>query len=220
MAKKVKWVNHYNNKQKLLLVGEGDFSFSACLATAFGSATNTVATSLDSERSLLTKHCQSEKNLEILKRKGGVVLHGINVHNMNKHQILSQMKFDIIIFNFPHAGFFPNPLPETDIKLIKRHRKIVKGFFRSAKEMLNEEGELHVTHRDDHPYSQWNLKELAENLGLVLKEKAKFLKEDYPGYHNKRGSGRKCNKTFPLKDSAYTFKFSLDKNFINPNHIM
>ncbi|KAG5545845.1 hypothetical protein RHGRI_018112 [Rhododendron griersonianum] len=47
--KKVRWIKHYNSAQKILLVGEGDFSFSACLAKAFGSGRNMVATSLQSE---------------------------------------------------------------------------------------------------------------------------------------------------------------------------
>ena len=44
----VKWASHYSSLQQILLVGEGDFSFSLCLANAFGSASNIVATSLDS----------------------------------------------------------------------------------------------------------------------------------------------------------------------------
>jgi len=47
-AKAEKWKKHYSSKHKILLVGEGDFSFSLCLARAFGSAHNLVATSLDS----------------------------------------------------------------------------------------------------------------------------------------------------------------------------
>lgn len=45
----IKRIKHYTSSQKILLVGEGDFSFSACLAKAFASATNMVATSLDSK---------------------------------------------------------------------------------------------------------------------------------------------------------------------------
>ena len=41
-------IKHYSSSQKILLVGEGDFSFALCLARAFGSAENMVATSLDS----------------------------------------------------------------------------------------------------------------------------------------------------------------------------
>ena len=43
-----RWLRYYCSYHKILLVGEGDFSFSACLAVAFGSARNMVATSLDS----------------------------------------------------------------------------------------------------------------------------------------------------------------------------
>ena len=46
--KKERWIEHYKSSQMILLVGEGDFSFSACLVKAFRSAHNMVATSLDS----------------------------------------------------------------------------------------------------------------------------------------------------------------------------
>ena len=46
------WKKHYSSKQRILLVGEGDLSFSLCLARAFGSARNIVATSLDTQGTL------------------------------------------------------------------------------------------------------------------------------------------------------------------------
>lgn len=51
-----KWMKHYSSKQRILLVGEGDLSFSLCLARAFGSARNMVATSLDTQGKLQTDH--------------------------------------------------------------------------------------------------------------------------------------------------------------------
>jgi len=43
-----KWVTHYSSDHQILLVGEGDFSFSLSLAKSFGSAANIVASSLNS----------------------------------------------------------------------------------------------------------------------------------------------------------------------------
>lgn len=45
---------HYSSTHKILLVGEGDFSFSLCLARAFGSARNIVATTVDTHREYST----------------------------------------------------------------------------------------------------------------------------------------------------------------------
>lgn len=47
-GKGVKWLKHYSSAQSILIIGDGDFSFSMALATAFGSGANLVATSLDS----------------------------------------------------------------------------------------------------------------------------------------------------------------------------
>lgn len=54
---KTKRLRQYSNKQRILLVGEGDFSFSLSLARAFGSATNLTATSLDTRGNQLILLC-------------------------------------------------------------------------------------------------------------------------------------------------------------------
>ncbi|BBG99863.1 hypothetical protein with DUF2431 [Prunus dulcis] len=160
---------------------------------------------------LSTKHWSSKAHVDELKRIGCLVLYEVDVDDMDQHPTLMCMKFDIIIFNFPHAGHY-SWLCERDDELIQKHRELLKAFFESARGMIGEGGEIHVSHRDDYPYNQWKLKELAEKAGLVLKEKVWFEKSDYPGYHNKRGGGIQSNKKFPLKE-CYTFKFSLKPVF-------
>jgi hypothetical protein len=48
-----RWIKHYSSCHKILLVGEGDFSFALSLARVFCSASNMVATSLDSQGTFL-----------------------------------------------------------------------------------------------------------------------------------------------------------------------
>lgn len=90
----------------------------------------------------------------------------------------------------------------------------MSGFLGSAKYMLNVGGEIHITHKTAHPFSNWNIKNLAENEKLLFIEEVTFYQHFYPGYGNKKGAGFKCDKSFPIGKCS-TFKFgSLYYNFV------
>ncbi|KAK6230033.1 hypothetical protein QUC31_001551 [Theobroma cacao] len=114
--KEEKWIKHYSSRHEILLVGEGDFSFAACLARSFGSAANMVATSLDSKEMLKRKYSGAMTNLEELKELGCTIIHGVDANTMSRHALLKSKLFDQIVFNFPHAGFLYR---EQDIFQIK-----------------------------------------------------------------------------------------------------
>ncbi|XXG80117.1 hypothetical protein AAC387_Pa09g1055 [Persea americana] len=201
-----KTIKHYSSSHRILLVGEGDFSFSACLARAFGSANNMVATSLDSRAELEVKYLMAGVYLEEIGKLGCKVFHGVDAHTMAKHPDLSFMEFDRIVFIFPHSRL---GYPEHDLFQISLHEQLVEGFFKSAGEMLSSNGEIHVTHKTAYPFSLWRLEELASELGLILLEEANFYKSDYPGYDNKRAYNwrdKTCDSTFPVGECS-TFKF-------------
>ncbi|KAK7314605.1 hypothetical protein VNO77_33132 [Canavalia gladiata] len=196
-------ITHYRSYHKILLVGEGDFSFSLCLARAFGTAMNMVATSLDSRESLGTKYAKAITNLTELVGLGCTIVHEVDVHTMAQHSLLKFRSFDRIIFNFPHAGFFLGENNELQIEL---HKKLVRGFLSSAQFMLSLLGKIHITHKTSHPFSKWNIKELAEHESLMLVGEVEFDKDVYPGYCNKRGDGNRCDQTFPVgKCSTFMF---------------
>ncbi|KAM0890187.1 hypothetical protein ACQ4PT_027212 [Festuca glaucescens] len=100
----IKWLKHYSSAQSILIVGDGDFSFSLAIATAFGSGENLVPTSLDSYGALTSKYGKAEANVTELKRLGATVLHGVDAKTMKLHSCLKMRRFDRIVFNFPHAG--------------------------------------------------------------------------------------------------------------------
>ncbi|XP_051188308.1 heavy metal-associated isoprenylated plant protein 41 [Lolium perenne] len=201
----VKWLKHYSSAQSILVVGDGDFSFSLALATAFGSGANIVATSLDSYGALIGKYSQAEANVMDLNIMGTKVLHNINAKNMTGHHDLRIRKFDRIIFNFPHAGFKGR---EEEMRVIKLHRKLVKGFFVNARHLLKPYGEIHISHKMGYPYDAWDIEQLASESSLATIEIVSFHKHHYPGYNQKKGDGPRCNQPFPL-GACCTFKFCL-----------
>ncbi|KAG4381303.1 hypothetical protein AAZX31_15G116900 [Glycine max] len=84
-AKAEKWKKHYSSKHRILLVGEGDFSFSLCLARAFGSGHNLVATSLDSYDNIGKKYSNVLSNAMELQERGCLVFHGVDAKEMSQH---------------------------------------------------------------------------------------------------------------------------------------
>ncbi|XP_028965099.1 uncharacterized protein At4g26485-like [Malus domestica] len=193
-------IKHYSSFHKILLVGEGDFSFALCLAKSFGSASNMVATSLEE---LKVKYSKAMKNLMELENMGCKIFHGVDVHTMLHHPQLTRMEFDGIIFNFPHAGC-SNFRCSSEKKQhhILSHQSLVKGYFKSSREMLTRSGEIHVTHKTSYPFTEWEIENLAEEAGLFLvKEEKEFSIRDYPDYLNKRGAG-KCDVYFHVGEAS------------------
>lgn len=95
------------------------------------------------------------------------------------------------------------------VNLICRlHTNLVCEFFRNARDMLQENGEIHVSHKTTYPFNKWKIEDLASNYALELIECADFKIEDYPGYTNKKGAGSNCDEPFPLGKCS-TFKFML-----------
>lgn len=62
---------------------------------------------------MIQKYKRAKSNLDNLKKLGACILHGVDATTMDRHSDLGTRKFDRIIFNFPHAGFYGNE--EDDI---------------------------------------------------------------------------------------------------------
>lgn len=196
-------ITHYSSLQKILLVGEGDFSFSNALATAFGDGRNIVATSLDTQETVLKKYADAAAfTLANLEKLGALLLHGVDATRMAAHSFFCKLAFDRVIYNFPHAGFHG---AEDDKKMIKQHKQLVRLFFENAAKLLRLGGEVHVSHKVSSPYSKWKLEKQAAKSGLMLKVACDFHQCNYPGYVNRRGDG---------SDSAGSFHLGKCKTFI------
>ncbi|KAL4585331.1 hypothetical protein LXL04_009949 [Taraxacum kok-saghyz] len=195
---------HYSSTHKILLIGEGDLSFSLCLARAFGSARNIVATTLDTHQELAKKYSNAIENLIELQQRGCVVVCGVDATTMSHHFFLTTQRFHRIIYNFPHVGF---SFPEDNRCQITLNKELVKGFLKNAKVLLKKEnGEIHVTHKVGEPYDKWDLEKEGKKIGLALYKSMPFFKNKYPGYSQKRAHGNSSDEPFNLGESR-TFMF-------------
>ncbi|CAA2974907.1 Hypothetical predicted protein [Olea europaea subsp. europaea] len=200
-----KWIKHYNNNHRILLVGEGVFSFSASLAVAFCSASNMIATSLDSVDFLKKNYKRAMSNIGKLESREYIVMHGIDATKVASHHLLGGMTFDRIIFNFPFAGFFNDLSREAQLR---KHRRLVSLFLKNAKEMIGENGEIHISHKTNGFHEEWMLESVASSHRLGLIEAVEFNRFDYEGYNTKCGFGGDKNfHCYPSK----TYKFGLKR---------
>ncbi|CAM8880130.1 unnamed protein product [Rhodiola kirilowii] len=203
-----KKIQDYCSSQKILLVGEGDFSFSACLAKAFGSAENIVATSLNSEAYLRRHYRNAMNNISQLRMRGCKVFHGVDATDVKNHKMIKGFRFDQIIYNFPHAGHFSS----TEIDQ-RANQLLVRLFMENCVKLIEEKGEIHIRHKSTRFFRQWNLEGLASEAGLVLIEEAPFDIRGFRGYNTKYGfEGAQFRSDYNFDcHSSCTYKFVLSE---------
>lgn len=106
----------FQKTDRILLVGEGDLSFSRALVESLGCA-NVTATVLEgSERDLCAKYPATgeageipgaEQNITVLKSKGGILKCNVDVTKKCYGSGLGKSKgerWERVVFNFPHVG--------------------------------------------------------------------------------------------------------------------
>ncbi|XP_072282831.1 ferredoxin-fold anticodon-binding domain-containing protein 1 isoform X3 [Pyxicephalus adspersus] len=87
----------------ILLVGEGNFSYSASLSDSSEGRDLIVATCYETEDAI-SKQPLSSANVEQLRRNGGMVYFEVDATRLKDYAFLTTHLYDRIIFNFPHCG--------------------------------------------------------------------------------------------------------------------
>ena len=100
----------FTSTNRILLVGEGNFSFTAALALnpppilQYLPAGNITATAYDSEEECYSKYPDAQNIVQQLREKGVEVVFGVDATKLEKCAPLKGRKYDKIMWNFPHAG--------------------------------------------------------------------------------------------------------------------
>ena len=95
---------------KILLIGEGNFSFAYALVVNPPSQLhylppqNITATAYDTERECIAKYADAQEKIDVLRAKGVNVLFGVDATKLEKVSQLKGKRWDKVVWNFPHAG--------------------------------------------------------------------------------------------------------------------
>ncbi|KAG7376733.1 hypothetical protein PHYPSEUDO_012837 [Phytophthora pseudosyringae] len=141
---------------RVLVVGDGNFSYSRAFlransARVGASEVNVTVTSLDTERQLLEMYPKSRDILDELRSGGVHVRHGVNATKLESYSFgdgedgVGPIRFDRIVFNFPHYAADGGAGNKNKRNKIHRHRQLLSDFFASATQVLANDGQIWVT---------------------------------------------------------------------------
>ncbi|KAI8848109.1 hypothetical protein BC829DRAFT_444048 [Chytridium lagenaria] len=160
---KHKTLSLFNDNDKILLVGEGNFSFARSLCDILGPKV-LIATCYDSEETLKEKYPESTENIEAITLAEGKVMYGIDAKGAYK---ASAAKGEEVF----------------------KDRLQLSACRKSARHFLEPDGEILLTLRSGQPYDSWDVKPLAKSVGLATKTTTIFTPDDFPGYAHRRTIG-------------------------------
>lgn len=209
----------YTNKQKILLVGDGDFSFSLSIAKGTNNGKNIIATSYESIDTVTSTYPSAIVNINKLKEMGCIVLFEVDATNLKGTKIINdnyKHNFDVIIWQFPCIVVSKGA--DGQVNELVENQELLRKFFKTSPLLLNPSGEIHVTHKTSEPFSWWKIKDLGIESGLNYEGSVIFDRYLYPGYTNRKALD---NKGFPLHDAqVYIFSSSNICNTLKMNKIL
>ncbi|KAJ7024380.1 hypothetical protein C8F04DRAFT_1401171 [Mycena alexandri] len=119
---------------KILLIGEGNFSFARALIRDAPAELehlppkNITATAYDTEKECFEKYPEAEDTVLELRTAGVDVLFGVDATQLGKVAAFKGKKWDRIVWNFPHAG---KGITDQDRNILS-NQVLILGFLRSA----------------------------------------------------------------------------------------
>ncbi|OVF07695.1 putative 25S rRNA (Uracil2634-N3)-methyltransferase [Clavispora lusitaniae] len=229
----------FESSSTLLLVGEGDFSFAASIVrNGYIDPSKLIATSYDTQEQLQEKYPNVEEHLTFLRDEGVKIHHGVDATDLVSSLKLGtkktqpklfepRQKLDYIMFNFPHTG---RGMKDVD-RNIRDHQKLVLGYFKSCKELLelvnndisndfggytesekNSGSKIILSLFEGEPYISWGVKSLARSVGYCVERSGAFLWTAFEGYHHKRTNGLRDTTKPAAERDARIYLFNKFEN--------
>lgn len=226
----------FSHGMRVLIVGDGDFSFSLGLARQISTtqrhgdrvqgrhdrSTFLVATSYEKESTLLNVYGTSfRQTVQELKSFGVHLAYEVdatalaetlpqsvlNDNDNDEGTVLHRRTFHRICWNFPCTAIAEGQDGQNE--QMQDNKRLVQGFVQSSRALLAPDcGEIHICHKTKPPYNQWKLEEQVE-LGLQDQERKLQTLASPSSLPTLSYSGRIVLDRFLLK--PYTPRKALDR---------
>eukprot|EP01062_Namystynia_karyoxenos_P053394 TRINITY_DN43226_c0_g1_i1.p1 TRINITY_DN43226_c0_g1~~TRINITY_DN43226_c0_g1_i1.p1 ORF type:complete len:1015 (+),score=172.96 TRINITY_DN43226_c0_g1_i1:73-3117(+) len=189
----------YRAGQRILVIGDGDFSWSRALAERFrreggpATAAGIVASTNESLEEVMAAYPATAEHLRGLAAAGGLALFGVDcTHPGAAAAVLRQLPagcetllFDVVVFNFPHTADDNTGSGSRGMReVVAANRALLAAYFRCARALLRDGGEAHCTLMRRHPYTEWAVDAQARQAGLTQLRPFEFEYCAWPGYHH------------------------------------
>jgi hypothetical protein len=166
-----------SNPQTWLVVGDGDLSYSAHLASTLNTTTDDpvqfIASVWEDQETHHSVYQHSQRNTRAIQESGQIVSFGIDATQL--HRTFPKHSLDRIIFHFPHWKGKSN---------IRHNRKLIQEFLVSATFVVKAHGAIHMAlvhgqggheaHTIEAWHQSWKAAEYAAEAGLVLQRITPF----------------------------------------------
>ncbi|NWJ03761.1 FDXA1 protein, partial [Crypturellus undulatus] len=201
--------------RRILLLGEGNFSFAAALCES-APAARFVATCYESEEEVSGRPLAA-RNIRRLRERGAEVLFSVDCTKLKDYFLPSDRVFSCVYFNFPHCGRKAG---------VVKNRELLAQFFTSCAEVLAEKGEVHVALCSgqggtpaDRPrrewHNSWQIVAVAAGARFILSDVHPFNAASIHGY--KCTGYRSQDKSFSVEGALnHVFTRSTPLLYLKP----
>eukprot|EP01059_Diplonema_ambulator_P020437 TRINITY_DN34230_c0_g1_i1.p1 TRINITY_DN34230_c0_g1~~TRINITY_DN34230_c0_g1_i1.p1 ORF type:complete len:265 (+),score=40.22 TRINITY_DN34230_c0_g1_i1:55-795(+) len=175
---------------KILVVGDGDLSYSAALSQKVKETGDIVWGSVLPDRDEMVRLYGKEVVEAREAALGGRVLYKVDLTDLKLADEMSDVKFDEVHFNYPHLGYSQQAERGGKWSRAPLHIAFFASMFKSLRRVQTTSQKMLLTLTPTPPYSIKSVKESAITSGYVFDSEHPFDPSEYPGYHPAWGDDR------------------------------
>lgn len=150
----IEYWDKFNTETKILVVGEGNFSWAWNMCHIIGTGQNMVCT--DACVNSTVRQTASQYLLPLIEA-GATITMRLDATRMGKQALVKRcgQYFDRVVWNFPHTST-PNKAAYSH----QEHIHLLTVYLQQAQEVLHPGGQASITVKDGYPYCEWGIGKL------------------------------------------------------------